>query len=318
MNRDHKIPSIKQYKAYTSFSECKKKSREKDIGLLIATFTGKFKMTREVKNLCNFSCCQCDFDSNNWRKMSAHINNEEHGPLLSPIKYLKSVTLHKCTLCKEMLLCDQCILTNHLKKHGHSLLSYKNNEKFISKESMLSKYKSMLKSETKNIPSVKPKDKCTLKPNSLPDNQTTKSVGNLSWYKCNYCSKTNLSYGCLRDHYKRRHKRSHCPHKKQLLLEARYHKCLICKSIVLCDNSVLQAHIGGVHKMNFFEYQTNYVLKNGGRVFPTFREYLNNRQVFDKFEKLGEDCSSRDDHKSDIILPSMLSSESEDSDEESK
>ncbi len=66
------------------------------------------------------------------------------------------------------------------------------------------------------------------------------------------------------------------------------------------------------------KYLVEYVFKKGYRVYPTLREYSLNYDVFNSLEKPKEmeNQGQENDEINDngLILPSMLSSESEDSD----
>ncbi len=75
-------------------------------------------------------------------------------------------------------------------------------------------------------------------------------------------------------------------------------------------------HLNGYHQVTMKHYITNYVLQNGDRVFPTYYEYQKNNYVF----KITEPISMKETVQEDkgLIEPSMLSSESEDSDCEGK
>ncbi len=54
------------------------------------------------------------------------------------------------------------------------------------------------------------------------------------------------------------------------------------------------------------------MLQNGGRTIPTFKDYLRNVEVFDNLANGTEKLTEPKDNG--LILPSMISSESEDSD----
>ncbi len=310
----HKIYSMKQYRN----KKCKKLPVKMDFKSFIKTLKGKWEISKGVGSYCKFSCHKCIYTCQSWATLRHHLKSKEHGPSLTPFNYITEVVLHNCIICKMSLLCDVRIIITHLKNHGHSLQSYKSLIKGSSHENIFLEYQLKLKSEIHDIPIVKPKNKLKLEPHSISNSETTKHVGNLSWFKCSYCSKTNMSFGSLQKHCYNVHQKGNFSYKKELVMEARYHQCLICETIILCDRSVIYKHLNYSHKINLEQYNKSYVIKSGGRVFPTFREYLNNWQVFECLELQRKDVTDSKCHKSDLILPSMISSESEDSDEESK
>ncbi len=69
--------------------------------------------------------------------------------------------------------------------------------------------------------------------------------------------------------------------------------------------------------MTLSQYIREYVFKKGGKVFPTYKEYCNNNQIFEVKTGALQEVSNNIDTNNDngLILPSMLSSESEDSDD---
>ncbi len=123
-----------------------------------------------------------------------------------------------------------------------------------------------------------------------------------------------MSLGCLAGHSVEKHKVKRFQFKKEYITEARYHKCHICSKIVICDNRILKSHIKN-HKIKLSEYNFKFVLKSGNRVFPTYQEFKSNSDVFDSLESVSPQKASQPSDNG-LITPDMLSSESEDSDEE--
>ncbi len=82
----------------------------------------------------------------------------------------------------------------------------------------------------------------------------------------------------------------------------------------MCDMDVIRNHVIDSHKMGLGQYKKDYVMKGGGKVFPTFCDYLKDNDVFESL-KMDKARVERNQEDSDKIMPWMLSSESEDSDE---
>ncbi len=129
---------------------------------------------------------------------------------------------------------------------------------------------------------VQPQANRILEPKSLSDNQVTKHVGNLSFFKCPICPKSDMPYKRLVYHCKKEHKMKQLLYNKDHVVEARYHKCFICAKIVLCDNAILTAHVWRSHEIPLSSYVKKFVEKGGGKAFETFRDYCHNNQSFKK------------------------------------
>ncbi len=171
-----------------------------------------------------------------------------------------------------------------------------------------------LKVQIKNIPVVQPKFKCTLEANSLPNDQVTRDVGNLCFFKCLRCQKSNMSFRCLSSHYLNKHKEN-IQYKIQNVVEARYHKCHVCQKILLCDLEMIRSHVQHRHSLKRHEYFENYVLKKGDRVVHTFKEYLqNDYQILKTLKSCSTSAKNPKSLDTGLIMPSDLSSESEHSD----
>ncbi len=183
-------------------------------------------------------------------------------------------------------------------------------------ETLQARYLKELKSYTKFIPTVTPKSKSILEPHTLSDNLLTGDVGNITFFICHLCFKRVMCFSQLRQHWKEKHQLKQVPYNESFVEEARYHRCHICEKQILCDNSFLSNHITRTHKLKMPQYINEYVLKSGNKAFPTYLDYHTNSFAF-KNMRISPNITS-DEEKSDngLILPCMISSESEDSDED--
>ncbi len=316
----HQIKTAKEYVQKTKVKLNDRVTQVKsNFDLFCSTITKAKKSVQMVGNLCTFSCSQCDFSCNSWHTMSDHIKASTHGPHKNPFMYATNATLHKCHICGELVLCEQVLIKNHVRnKHNITIKEYKKLIKFPNQEEMFKKYMSNLKIFIKCIPKVSNIFVWNMKPNSLPNHQLTNNIGNLSFFKCSLCEKSNMSYYGLNKHLNRLHKSNIIKSDKSHfhnVVEARYHECNICSRIILCDYGILNIHTKKFHKISVAQYAKDHVLKKGGQVYPTFRDFCMNPQVFETLKSDSESCIN-DNQDNSLILPSMISSESEDSDEE--
>ncbi len=297
----------------------KKISQKQKYELYQGKNSDQYKIAEKISNQCRFACNECDYCCNRWPLMATHIIRNSHGPVMSPTKYVTKATFHRCKICEELILCDTNILTTHLRIHQMTIVQYRTLTQTPDTQEVLKEYKSKLMSIIKNSHDDCQKLHATLKPNKnvLKDQKVTKHVGNISFYKCHVCNQSNFSYRCFKNHYQKEHKLKKKMCFKSQLDEAYYHRCHICSVILLCDNHIVGRHANKKHNMKFDEY-CKHVVKNGGKVYPTFSDYKVNNQVFEPFMTDPNDaCSNKyEGEDSGLILPGMISSESEASDEE--
>ncbi len=310
----HNILSIKEYCAKNNIEYNSKQDKFKeDFNLFYTNHPKKQHISKNIENLCIYNCSQCDYVSRMWKNMSQHFTSTGHGPFQTPTQCVTEVNFYKCQLCDKVMLCDLSFISHHVRKHKLTMTQYK--RKHQSPQDILkTQFRHKLQWFIKDIPVFKGKSICILKPQSLQSCQTTKDTGNMSFFKCPVCSRSNMSFSCLVAHSVDRHEVKHFQLKKEYITEARYHKCHICAKIVICDNRILSSHLMS-HKIKLSEYNSKFVVKNGNRVFPTYQEFKSNRDVFDSFESVQPQKASQPSDNG-LITPDMLSSESEDSDED--
>ncbi len=314
----HKLSSLVQYSNVTNVKYMDKKvDRKKEFDQFCATYLGKKELSKNIGYLCCFSCSKCGFSSGKWNRMVKHLNaTKKQVHIWTPTNFVSKVTTYKCKICNDLMLCDNDILSCHLQKHKLTMTAYKEKvEPFSSVQKQKVKYLHQVKSLVKNIPCVEPMPKAILDAHTLPDYQLTKHIGNITFFKCLICPNSdNFSYSGYEQHCRRTHQFKNVQFNVRNIIEARYHKCHICSKNVLCDNAFLRAHLRKSHKISTGNYFTNFVAKNGGRAVPTISDYLKNTSVLDSLSLEDEKTSYQPRSEHDLILPSMISSESEDSD----
>ncbi len=270
------------------------------------------EITRAIGNLCKFKCTKCEYTCPSWYKLKCHITSKGHGKISTMTNYVQKETYHKCCICDKVLLCDKLKIGRHVRIHGLTLGTYIKYPKVeLGTEGLLIKYQNKLNSITKSIPALKTKNTFLTEAMLLPENQVTKHVGNICAFQCSFCSTSGMSCAWLHSHCKKKHQLKSISLKIENVTEARYHKCFVCARGILCDNNIIGSHVR-VHKINFVKYIQDYVLKNGGKVIPRYQDYQRDNDVFESFNLDDEDKDG--DNVNGLILPSMLSSESEDSD----
>ncbi len=299
----HRMKTLQEYSDKTDASYESLEMKKKDIESFVAANLKSTKSIDLLDNVCSFSCQKCSYSCNSWASMTKHLNSKKHGPILSPTVYVTNAFFHKCGICNEHLLCDNHLLRKHLLwRHKLTLMQYQKKRNLPTYEETYPRYISELQAALKNIPVVSPLPGLVSPPESLLDSQVTKHVGNFSFFKCFLCDKSDMSHKNFACHLRDRHNKKHVTYDTETVLEARYHRCLICAKVILCDNSVLAMHLVK-HKMKLPIYVAKHVEKNGGRAFPNYQEYFVNNKVFALLKQELE--TSDKTGANEIILPSV-------------
>jgi hypothetical protein len=118
-----------------------------------------------------------------------------------------------------------------------------------------------------------PQETWVLDKQTLPNDVLTNNVGNLCMFSCPLCSSNNIypSWKHVKKHYDRFHPPTSLDFNKDFLLEARYHKCILCSKIVLCDVHAFISHLKDHQKIPFKSY-VKLVEMTGGRYLPCMSE----------------------------------------------
>ncbi len=314
----HKIRSIADYIKMSGVKKTHSNQNTSDqLNLFCERNYSKYEISKLVKNLCFFECHKCDLSTFSWAKLRDHMAAEHKSPTKIPVDYATKIKLHKCHICHKLMLCDKVFITGHLRMHKMDESTYIRQSNVSQPKKLNDEYLLELKSKIQDIPSTEARLQVNLSPNSVDEKIVTNNVGNLTFFKCSLCTKENMSFSCLLKHRRASHQSKNCKYDKHEVQEARYHKCLICARIILCDNQILRAHVSQKHRVSFQKYKQEYVLKNGGKVFPSLNEYFINECVLNIVQGSNSNLDlGQDEDDNGLIQPSMLSSESEESDME--
>ncbi len=201
---------------------------------------------------------------------------------------MKIVSLYKCKVCSELVLCDCAIIKKHLERHKLTLSAYRRIHHPKDAQNLQAQYIMELKAAIKHISAVKFTPESYGEPSTIPIDQTTGNIGNLCFFKCLDCFKSDMSYSTFQVHQNTKHKSNNNYSLKNKIDIARYHRCQICASNVLCDNYFIKNHLKQYHQISVTEYSTRYILNNGFRTYPTFTDYCKNNHVFRSFNNAKE------------------------------
>ncbi len=111
---------------------------------------------------------------------------------------MTGANFYHVVVCKELVLFYFYCLSYHLgNRYQLSMNNYKRQINCINPCNKHLHYILELKSLIKNIPVVEPRQKIILKADGLPHKYVTKDCGNLSFFKCHSCSRSNITFSTL-------------------------------------------------------------------------------------------------------------------------
>ena len=218
-----------------------------------------------IANLCLYRCIRCQFKANKWSTLWTHITSCIGSGKFSPLMMVEA-RYHGCRFCSMVMLCDKKIIKLHyLQTHGmdagkvdglgNAGVAVTNEEtRLTSSKEPLSEASDINKPEDKasnqNLKEgVRAVPALPLPVNpigTLPDELTTAKVADLCLFACPRCTYTTAGKKSLYHHVTRVEGLSG-RFSKELLQEARYHKCQLCGKVMLCERNTIFCHISRAH-----------------------------------------------------------------------
>ena len=197
---------------------------------------------REWLKGCEYRCRICDTitweygELKNHLKMGHQMNEANYTSNFGQM--MSSKVEKECSICKEKVLWYAFSVQKHMKKHGHSPVSYY--YEYVANKS--------------SGQSCAPVPLRGRRPRSR-----TKFVWNKNPMVCKLCGTTYASRNTAKMHVNAVHPGVQAT--DVLVLKNQFqihHECLICKKKILHDNSVMYMHLHQVHKIKIQEYETKF------------------------------------------------------------
>lgn len=201
-------------------------------------------------NRCTYACNICGEMSKSWFQLQKHLMAKKHYKLKKLAKkYLQheelfihaiNLVFHKCALCSKNIPCDEYFLGRHFSRQHRGKMTakqYKSNIDHLSVEEAL-----------KDIPTSEPLMVPTMTADRMPAATTTPHVGDLCRFACFMCPMYTMSEwsSFKHEHLVRHHQLS--DFEADYCVEARYHKCLLCQTVILNDRYFIQNHLTRKHR----------------------------------------------------------------------
>jgi hypothetical protein len=202
-----------------------------------------------ISNRCKFKCHQCGTIFDIFGTFRIHVKNA-HNETMAKDKltaFAVSTKFYTCKVCKQQLLCDVYLITEHLRICHKLTLA-----KYCKVYNCVALCRQRLSSNSNNFVQQ------FLKNNAL----ITAELGNFCIFSCPSCAKAFFTFNTWNTHLKSCS--THGNFKSwmgKLLLSGVVtkivvHKCKICSTLVLCDLYWLREHMRKNHKKNVFGYGT--------------------------------------------------------------
>ncbi len=128
VQREHNMQSLNKYAEENAV----KHLLPRDFNIL-AVRTSQVS-TKDIGNLCIFTCSVCGQNTSSWRSMKRHLNVSKHDTSFRKnlSKYLRETKKHKCLICEKLVLNDRVFLDTHMRRcHKKALSQYVNEFKLI-------------------------------------------------------------------------------------------------------------------------------------------------------------------------------------------
>ncbi len=231
------------------------------------SFLKTLKLSKTAGNLCVFTCKTCHKSFKASMDFRSHMKT--HHPNLSQSLVSSCIVKgysFKCEQCSALMLCDKRMIQAHDRNiHNRSFmeLSVRNRRR----------YEEVCNDFRQNTPKPsKVWDTKIVHVSKIPQREKNSKIGNLCIFKCPNCKKKFFNYLELKQHRKGAHGLE-MRFSPSLIVEARYHACLLCPRAFLSDRTVLRIHLSGVHGKGLQDYEKTFQ-RDGGEVLPTYSNWL--------------------------------------------
>ncbi len=202
-----------------------------------------------TSGLCTMTCIFCSDKYSCWDEFKKHMKLKHNKIVIRKPdfeKYLTKATVHVCRICAEKVFCEGKHLADHFAtKHKLNLSNYR---KKYNCESWVEKLEKVLINGT----------------------LSTDTIGDLCTFQCQTCQQTFNGTRAIQNH-----SRECCPNVQakfwvDYIREIVTHRCNVCSKLILCDRSLISAHVTRNHgfknldeyaKKEGFTYITNKELK---------------------------------------------------------
>ncbi len=240
--------------------------------------------TREIADICLFTCQYCNLKTNNYGNYRCHSCFAQDGNKMVLHRGC-IVRYHVCCICSKKIPCATDAIRSHVAVHEHG--KYKDLDKYMTL-AMERRIQGATSPEYKTIvPDVShitkvfklPFEKSYL----VPDSHVCHQIRNLCEYECDQCFFRTFSWVSFSIHHTAEHETG-AEFKEKYVAKARYHACNICARRFLCDVRHICQHALLTHCMTKPEYETF-----SEKVGPVFAQFQEGSKMFVKCKL----CSSK-------------------------
>ncbi len=207
------------------------------------------KTTDEIRNLCKFRCraiSSCSFTASSLESLKYHTKMSHKGRRYHyDPSSLVEARYHRCSICSKSILCDRHVIGGHVRGHGADFNTY---EARTQQKGWKEKSRKQSKKQTLLFPE-----------RAIPQKYVTTFPTNACTFTCPHCEHRVAFWDGMWRHVGR------CSGVAKVspkyVTEARYHKCLICSRLMLCDNGIILRHVAAGHGMTMKTYMSRTKMK---------------------------------------------------------
>ncbi len=203
------------------------------------------EVSDSVSNLCEYHCPKCDKMFKVRDTFYTHLRKTNHASAQSKNAndYLTKIVAHECHICSKNILCDKKTIRQHILR-SHKNTSYKS---YIDKTCL-----KQLGKKTRNqieFQDFMHKTKKKQEPSNL-----SSTIGNFCKFSCLHCDHACSSWKAMRNHIRKFNHGPLLPLIKYVT-SVKYHKCILCKEVMLCDLDVFSRHLIKKDKLSIKKYR---------------------------------------------------------------
>ncbi len=208
-------------------------------------------VSKQVENICRYRCDNCYkvFCSSHTNFLYHHLKRCKGMMAKFESKHMYEVRYHDCYICGKRMFCDTAVVSAHtVRKHSLCLTEYR---KLIEDKDKPAIATSVSVKGVPKLPNIVNSDLV-----NLPDELVTSNVSDMCLFKCDKCSFNTSSWHVMTQHNVTvSHGTGSRKFETKFVQEAMYHRCILCRKVIYCDNRLIYSHVYKLHGVKMDDYK---------------------------------------------------------------
>ncbi len=200
-----------------------------------------------VENICGYRCDKCSqVFYVQYPVFVGHLKKcKGKSAKFNQVHFYK-IRYHDCYICGTRMFCDTCVINAHANRI-HSLNSHQY-RKYSERESPAKLIQLKLGTALPNIVNSENYE--------IPNEMLSTNLSDMCFFSCDKCSFSTSSWHAMSTHNVTvKHGSGSRKFEAKYVKEAMYHRCLICRQVVYCDNRLIYSHIYKSHHVKMIDYK---------------------------------------------------------------